>query len=271
VNFEVWADGDGYWTVFGFVRKIAAGNALVPLFGSAAPGPMRATLTMGRLSKHDAALSPSVMGGDCWVLAPYGDLGPVKARIEGLWSTISGVHKFLSYSEDATSSVSIGVSVNDGPWVSGQNGQNGQTSVSDMAGGQDFPEVTGKTSRVGETEMEEGFFETCQVSTEYATFPYAVDGGTYYVKSSPPKATHCVQELRGSTLRMNKTEAYTFSDGITLGSTFGISLAATTGYSHEADIKYAYTAYGWACGTKSHPLRDTARGVVADATRRGNR
>jgi hypothetical protein len=69
--------------------------------------------------------------------------------------------------------------------------------------------VTGKTSRVGETKMEEGFFETCQVWTEYATFPYAVDGGTYYVESSPPKATHCVQELKGSTLRMNKAEANT--------------------------------------------------------------
>jgi hypothetical protein len=268
VNFEVWADGHGYWTVYGFVRKVTSGNALVPLFGPATAAPMQATLAMNRLSKHDAALSPSVMTGDCWVLAPNGDLGPVKARLEGLWSTISGVHKYLSYSEDATSSISIGVSVNDGPWVSGQNGQ---TSVSDTAGGQDFPEVTGKTSRVGETLMEEGFFETCEISTEYATFPYEVDGGTYYVKSAPPKATRCVQELKGSTLRMNKTESYTFSDGITLGSTFGISLAATTGYTHEADIKYVYTAYGWACGTKSYPLRDTARGVVADATRRGNR
>ena len=54
-------------------------------------------------------------------------------------------------------------------------------------------------------------------------------------------------------------------------STFGISLATTTGYMHEIDIKYSYSAAGWACGTKNFPLRDTARGVVADATRRGNR
>jgi hypothetical protein len=268
VNFEVWADGHGYWTVFGFVRKIGAGDALLPLFGSATTAPMQATLIMERLSKHDAAISPATMDGDCWVLAPNGDLGPVKAKLEGLWSTISGVHKYLSYTDDATSSVSIGVSVDDGPWVSGQDGN---TSVTETGGGQDFPEVTGKTSRIGETEMEEGFFETCEISTEYATFPYAVDGGTYYLKSNPPKATHCVHELKGSTLRMKKTESYTFSDGINLGSTFGISLAATTGYSQEAEIKYVYSATAWACGTKSYPLRDTAHGVVADATIHGNR
>ena len=269
VNFEIWAAGHGYWTVFGFVRKIVAGRAMLPLFGRATTAPMQANLTMDRLSKHDARISPSVMGSDCWVLAdPGGDLGPVKAKVEGLWSTIKGVHKSLSYDTDATSSVSIGVSIDDGPWVSGKDGH---TSVMETGGGQDFPEVTGKTSVFGETKMEEGFFKTCEISVEVATFPYAVDGGTYYVKTKPPKATHCVQELKGARLRMNKTESYTFTQGIDLGSTFGINLAATTGYSKQAMVIYAYTAKGFACGTNGYPLRTTARGVVADATNRGNR
>ncbi len=242
---------------------------MVPLFGRATTAPMQANLTMDRLSKHDARISPSVMGSDCWVLAdPGGDLGPVKAKVEGLWSTIKGVHKSLSYDTDATSSVSIGVSIDDGPWVSGKDGH---TSVTETGGGQDFPEVTGKTSVFGETKMEEGFFKTCEISVEVATFPYAVDGGTYYVKTKPPKATHCVQELKGAKLRMNKTESYTFTQGIDLGSTFGINLAATTGYSKQARVTYAYTANGFACGTNGYPLRTTARGVVADATNRGNR
>jgi hypothetical protein len=97
-----------------------------------------------------------------------------------------------------------------------------------------------------------------------------VDGGTYYVKTTPPKATHCVQELKGARLRMNKTESYTFSQGIDLGSTFGINLATTTGYSKQAMVAYAYSANGFACGTNGYPLRATARGVVADATKRGN-
>lgn len=149
-------------------------------------------------------------------------------------------------------------------------GQDGNTSVNDTAGGQDFPELTGKTSRVGETKMEEGL-ETCEVSTEYATFPYAVDGGTGWVKSAPPKATHCVPELKGSKLHMDRTEAYTFSDGINLGRLFGIDLAATTGDTKQAQISYVYSANGFACGTKSYPLRSTARGVVADPASHGNR
>jgi hypothetical protein len=98
-----------------------------------------------------------------------------------------------------------------------------------------------------------------------------MDGGTGWVKSTPPKATHCVPELKGSKLHMNRTEAYTFFDGINLGSLFGIELAATTGYTKQAQISYVYSANGFACGTKSYPLRSTARGVVADATKRGNR
>ncbi len=206
------------------------------------------------------------------VLRPLadGDLGSKWTEVEGLWSTVSGVHKYLSYSTGATSSVSIGVSVADGSWVSGKDGN---TSVTDTGGGQDFPELTGKTSRIGQTEMEEGFFNTCQISSEVATFPYAVDGGTRYVKSKPPKATHCVHEIKGSTLRMNRTQAFTFSDGINLQDVFGIDLSATTGYTKTASIKYVYSASDWACGTKSDPLRGSgvAHGVVADASVHGNK
>jgi hypothetical protein len=72
----------------------------------------------------------------------------------------------------------------------------GPTSVTDTGGSQDFPDVAGKTSRLGQTVMEEGLFATCQISGEAGTFPYAVDGGTRFVKSIPPRATHCVRELR---------------------------------------------------------------------------
>jgi hypothetical protein len=97
-----------------------------------------------------------------------------------------------------------------------------------------------------------------------------VDGGTIYMKSSPPNATHCVPELAKSTLHMYKTESYTYGDGIDLEGTFGIDLAAATGYTHQAEISIHYPAKGWACGTKSYPLRDVARGVVADASVHGN-
>ena len=264
VNFEIWADGHGYWTVYGFQRQIA-GHELVPMFGPATAAPMRATLTMKQLGKHDASLPASVMTPGCWVLNT--DLGSVLAKIEGLWSTIKGVTKYLSYTVDASSSVSIGVSVDGGPWASGNDGT---TSVTNTVGGEDYPPVPGTENKIGETQMENGLFNSCEISGDAAVFPYAVNGGTYWAKTKVPKATHCVQQLAKSTLHMNKTEAYTFADGINLGSTFGINLAATTGYSKEADISYHYTKLGFACGTKGKPLRQTARGVVADATIRGN-
>jgi hypothetical protein len=88
-----WSDGNGYWSVFGFVRKIAAGNALVLLFGQATTVPMRVALTMFRLGKHDAAVPPIAATSGRRVLASHGDLGSKWTAVEGLWSTISGVHK----------------------------------------------------------------------------------------------------------------------------------------------------------------------------------
>lgn len=131
--------------------------------------------------------------------------------------------------------------------------------------------MAGKTSRLGQTVMEEGLFATCQISGEAGTFPYAVDGGTRFVKSIPPKATHCVRELKGATINMNRTQSYTFSSGINLEATFGISLSTVTGYTTEAAVKYTYTTTAYACGTRNYPLRDTAHGLIADAKVSGNR
>jgi len=254
VNLEVWAAGHGYWTVYGFSRQAAGASS-----------PLRATLTMHPLSTP-AAAAPASSG--CWVLAPNGDLGPVWTKLEGLWSTISGVKKYLSYTVGSSSSVSIAVEVNY-KWVSGQDGNNTVTSTT---GGEDYPMLRGTKSRVGKTEMEEGLFNSCEISGQDATFPYAVDGGTGWIKSKPPKARYCVPQLAGSDIHMEKTQSFTFADGINLEATFGISLSATTGYSKEAAIKYTYTANGYACGTHSYPLRpgDTAHGVVADHTVHGN-
>lgn len=94
-------------------------------------------------------------------------------------------------------------------------------------------------------------FNTCEISGEIGTMPYAVDGGTKWVNSTPPKATHCVLQIAGSGIHMDKTESFTFSDGINLQVIFGISLAATTGYTTEASIRYNYDARGYACGTHS--------------------
>jgi hypothetical protein len=148
----------------------------------------------------------------------------------------------------------------------------GNTTVTNTTGTQRFPELTGKTSRVGQTEMEEGIFQTCQISTEIATFPYDVDGGDHWLNQRLPVARYCVPELANGGISKTRTQAWTFGTGINLQATFGISLSTLTGYSTEAAIKYDYSRNGWACGTHAYPLRrySDARGVVADNTSHGN-
>ncbi len=158
--------------------------------------------------------------------------------------------------------------MSDGTWTTAKTGT---TKVTETGGSQSFPTLTGKTSRLGQTEMEIGFFNTCQISAEVAEFPYEVNGGTHYVKSTPPKAKHCVLELKGSKLVMNKTQSVTFSDGINLKSVIGLDLSSLTGYTKVASLTYKFTANGFACGTKGAPLTGTAHGVVADAKKTGNK
>jgi hypothetical protein len=69
---------------------------------------------------------------------------------------------------------------------------------------------------------------------------------------------------------MNKTQAFTFSGGLDLQETYGISLATTTGYLTTASVENDFPDADYACGTASYPLRDTAKGVVADSSSSGN-
>ncbi len=265
VNLEVWAAGHGYVSLFGFSERVGAGGTLLPETGQATI-PMQADLIMHKLSTSHASVSSSAATSGCWVLNT--DDGQKWTTLEGLWSTISGVRKFLTYSTNASSSVSIAISTTDGNWTTANTGT---TKVTLTGGSQSFPEITGKTSRLGQTEMEVGLFNTCQVSAEVATFPFAVNGGTKYVKSAPPKAKFCVAELKNSKLIMNRTQSVTFADGINLKAAIGLNLSTLTGYTKVATIKYVYTADGFACGIKGAPLRKTAHGVVADAKKSGNK
>lgn len=272
VNLEVWAAGHGYWTVHGMARRIAAGNELAPLDGQATSTPQRANLAMLRLTRAAESMPDTAASDGCWVLIPgVGDLGGVLANLEGLWSTIKGVSKKLSYTTDATTGTGMGLSSDYGNDWTADNANADENSVTDTVGTQRFPALHGRESKVGQTQVEEGLFETCEISADEATFPYAVNGGDYWLGTKVPKATHCVQELPGGGIDMNKTQSYTFSEGINLGAFgFGIKLSSLTGYSHTASISYNFNVKGYACGVSAKPLRGTAHGVVADATVHGN-
>lgn len=271
VNLEVWAAGNGYWTVQGMARRIAAGHKLAPLFGRTSAVPQEANLKMLRQPAPAAAVPAASSAAGCWVLAPHGDLGPVLAELEGLWSTIDGVQKHLSYTTGATTGTGIGVSSDSGTEWTTENANADENSVTNTVGTQKFPVLKNEDSKIGQTQVEEGFFETCEISTDYATFPYAVDGGDYWTGTHAPKATHCVQELAGGGFNMNRTQSITFTTSINLSVFgFGISLSSLTGYSHTASIEYDYSRNGFACGQHAKPFRGNAKGIVADRTVHGN-
>ena len=271
VNLEVWAAGKGYWTVHGMARRIAAGHKLAPLFGRARAVPQKASLAMLPQSASEAAASPASASDGCWVLEQ--DLGSVNADLEGLWSTIDGVKKHLSYTTGATSGTGMGLTTNYGNSWTADNANANENSVTNTVGTQNFPWLKNEDSKIGQTQVEEGYFEPCQISAgDYATFPYAVNGGDYWAGTHSPKATHCVQELAGGGFNMNRTQSITFSSGINLSVFgFGISLSSLTGYSHTASIEYDYSRNGFACGQHAKPFRGNAKGIVADRTGHGNR
>jgi hypothetical protein len=161
------------------------------------------------------------------------------------------------------------VSVNDGPWASGTAGN---TTFTQTGGGTSFPDLKASTAPGARRrwKMKEGRLRHLRDLDGSRDLPYAVDGGGQWIGNSPPSASYCVPYLSGSEINMNRTQAFTFSDGLDLQDTFGISLATKTGYSSTASIQYDYSQNGDACGTANYPLRDTAHGVVADATSTGN-
>ena len=94
--------------------------------------------------------------------------------------------------------------------------QAGYTSVTAGQGSQPFPTLSDWNSAIWESQFEEGFFATCQISDEGATFPYQWNGGTVKDPNSAPAATHCVPELATASPTLDNQGAMTWTDGIDL-------------------------------------------------------
>jgi hypothetical protein len=202
---------------------------------------------MHRVSAKYAAIGAVPATDDCWVFSD--DDGPVLDRIGGVWAQMDGIRKTLVYSAGSTSSVSIGVDINDSGWVSDSDGS---TTVTGGSGTQVFPTEGGWTSDIMRTQFEEGVYDSCEIADEIATFPYEWNGGAYPATNSVPTATHCVYEPSGSTGEVQHDIAMTWSDGISHPE-LGINLGSTTGYNTSTSISYYYTENGYFCGTNAAP------------------
>lgn len=276
VNLMIMAAGHDYASLYGLPLKVTAGGTiprLTPMYGKATAVPARARLHLYRLSRSGqvptaatTAAADAAATSGCIILTQ--DLGPRWDRIDGLWSTIAGVRKNLSYTQGSTSTIGIGINVDGGGWVTGQAGT---TSVTGGSSTVTFPEETGYTSVYDQSEFELGIFQDCTISPELEVFPYAWDGGALPATSSGnPQATYCVYEASGTTQSVNRNEAFNFQDGIGLVDTFGINLSSVTGYSSSTTLSYTYTRSRYMCGTHNYPARSFPGGIVADATSSGN-
>lgn len=275
VNLMIQAAGNGYFSLYGLPREVSevSGHMMLgSIEGKPAAVPAQATLILHRLTGKDAAVSDVAASDGCWALET--DEGPAWGHIDSVFGIMDGVRKWVTYYSGSTSTVGIALSIDGAPWV---NGEAGTTSVTGGAGSDQFPTASGWTDYTYETEFEEGVFESCELSGDAATFPYAWDGGGQGINVGVPAAHYCVYYSAGNEPSQTSTQAFTFSDGIDLtptidGYNFGLDLSNVTGWSTDVTLTYQYTTDGWMCGVNNYPERgdDTPKNIVAAPTSAGS-
>jgi len=249
------------------VKIVHRGRALVavPVNGSASSRPVKANIHMMALPKAEqltARRHPSI---------PYcppftykrRDLGQKWVDIGGLYSIgIAHAKALMTYSEGASTSIGIGVSV---PFTNG----------SFMAGGTEAETKTGTEGFTPQFEPEENMqtkFDFVKVSAcgfsdvepaEWAT-------GQNEVIVVPPKAEHCGGKTpKGGTFTTTDEKAGTFSAGVDLKKEIGINLSAQSGYNQNVAITLTMgKGGGHFCGSNHLPPK--AQWVVMDQTKFGN-
>ena len=178
-------------------------------------------------------------------------------KVAATYSDGTGDYFDLSYSEGASSSLGVAVSVGNGFT------QSGKTSKSSTST-QGFPKVKGAVDRAYFTYFTyEAYQHHCvevqrgQVIDEWSVRiykPKSYDGGDKITKTSTIKAGNCIPEHKGGHFLKEKTRATEFSTGAKTSGAIGINLSADTGYSTDTKIDVWFPKTGHLlCGLHAMP------------------
>jgi hypothetical protein len=95
----------------------------------------------------------------------------------------------------------------------------------------------------------------------YYLRPYEFQGGVIQAQSATPVANYCHSYPAGSYLIRTSGTAYTFSQGVKVGSVIGIDLTSRTGFASNASLRYDMLRSGRICGTDTY--EGSAKRIVA--------
>lgn len=175
----------------------------------------------------------------------------------GAWfSSTTGVNAQFAYTNGASSSLGIGVS------LSGEFGSfhaEGTHSESTTAT-QGFPTFFHRQSLLDRTLFTYKEFEVRQCYKECLAPTYKVvatawrGGSDIQQVSTPSGFTNCVPEVKGSSWHRTNTAAITWTNGVAMANVIGIDLSTQTGYTNEATLDIGYTEGGHRlCGYGGFP------------------
>ncbi|RIJ77455.1 hypothetical protein D1871_06940 [Nakamurella silvestris] len=178
----------------------------------------------------------------------------------------------FKYTSGATSEFGVAASTTgaEGTWTA-------NVGVTTSTAGQsetDFPTKTGKGKYFYETTFNSSKFKLgCyHYNTTQWTYSYQVRatdqfGGAKAVSTTNTSgATECIPYNKGTTLRVNKSKAITWSNGFQINSPIAtVALSSRTGYSTSAELDYTQIKDIQLCGKGGGPASTTALTVGAKA------
>ena len=173
----------------------------------------------------------------------------------GTWSSdISNVTSRFTYSKGAESTLGIASSVSGkaGTFTVGESKRitsQGSVGFGTQKGAGGWQYKTQFRYQKKHYKWCAGF--TC--SESFRIEPVAWLGGATIAKSPKYSATHCVKHQKNTDFTLDKSAAWTFSAGVSVGGMTKVALSSQTGYNSSTKQTVAFGQRAYLCGKKSAP------------------
>jgi hypothetical protein len=263
VNLQVQAVYDGHGTLFYFPRRVVSTAAGMALARDVPGKPQLAAQTVSL--KAPVISGPA--GEGCPPTLVRAKWNNIKTVIAGEYTHLDSVKLGFTYGTDSSSSLGGAEQPIDSGWE-----ESGTWSV-DGGTSQTWPTVHKAHGYARISKFQ--YTEYTNACTGLSTHVTNWDGSDITKHVKIPKATFCEEEFAPTTVTLNTSKAWTFSQGVSITKYIGISLSAQSGYTKSLSESYTFTNRskpGYLCGKKADPNvgeGDTPGFVVAGNNPRG--